>query len=95
MAFGDVADTFGFLRYSLPMSSLESNRFDVTSFEDVMPPANSYKDGFPTIINLTTEDKDIGRRIVDFFSGLAFGTEGTFEKVAEGIYLLTPSNATS
>jgi cell division inhibitor SepF len=77
------------------MSSLESNRFDVASFEDVMSPANSYKNGFPTIVNLTTEEKDIGRRIVDFFSGLAFGTEGTFEKVAEGIYLITPSNASS
>ena len=75
------------------MTSLDSNRFDVTSFEDVMPPAQSYKDGNPTIINLVAEPKDVGRRIVDFFSGLAFGTEGTFEKVAEGIYLITPSDS--
>ena len=34
--------------------------------------------------------RESGRRIVDFFSGLAFGTDGTFEKVAEGLYLLTP-----
>ena len=75
------------------MTSLDSNRFDVTSFEDVMPPAQSYKDGNPTIINLIAEPKDVGRRIVDFFSGLAFGTEGTFEKVAEGIYLIPPSDS--
>ena len=46
-----------------------------------------------TIINLVAKPKDVGRRIVDFFSGLAFGTEGTFEKVAEGIYLITPSDS--
>ena len=58
-----------------------------------MPPAQSYKEGFPVIISLVVEPIEVGRRIVDFFSGLAFGTEGTFEKVAEGIYLLTPSGA--
>ena len=75
------------------MTSLDSNRFDVTSFEDVMPPAQNYKDGNPTIINLIAEPKHVGRRIVDFFSGLAVGTEGTFEKVAEGLYLITPSDS--
>ena len=28
-----------------------------------------------------------------FLSGLAYGTDGTFEKVAERVYLVTPSNA--
>ena len=75
------------------MSSTDPNRFEVASFEDVMPPAQSYKEGFPVIISLVVEPIEVGRRIVDFFSGLAFGTEGTFEKVAEGIYLLTPFGA--
>ncbi|OUV78258.1 MAG: hypothetical protein CBC90_03230 [Acidimicrobiaceae bacterium TMED130] len=75
------------------MSSTDPNRFEVANFEDVMSPAQSYKEGFPVIINLVVEPIEVGRRIVDFFSGLAFGTEGTFEKVAEGIYLLTPSGA--
>tara|TARA_Y100000590_G_C15719549_1_gene1013081 strand:+ start:2293 stop:2499 length:207 start_codon:yes stop_codon:yes gene_type:complete len=56
-----------------------------------MGPASSYKSGTATIIHLNPEDKDTGRRIVDFFSGLAYGTDGSFEKVAEGIYLLTPA----
>ena len=46
---------------------------------------------FMTPKNLNPEDKDIGRRIVDFFSGLAYGTDGSFEKAAEGIYLLVPA----
>ena len=75
------------------MSSTDPNRFEVANFEDVMSPAQSYKEGFPVIISLVVEPIEVGRRIVDFFSGLAFGTEGTFEKVAEGIYLLTPSGA--
>ncbi|HJM28893.1 MAG TPA: cell division protein SepF [Acidimicrobiales bacterium] len=75
------------------MSPNEPTRHEVASFDDVMPPAQSYKQGFPTIIHLTAEPKDVGRRIIDFFSGLAFGTDGTFEKVAEGLYLLTPPSA--
>ena len=75
------------------MSSTDPNRFEVANFEDVMSPAQSYKEGFPVIIKLVVEPIEVGRRIVDCFSGLAFGSEGTFVKVAEGIYLLTPSGA--
>tara|TARA_B100000945_G_scaffold95630_2_gene74775 strand:- start:8435 stop:8641 length:207 start_codon:yes stop_codon:yes gene_type:complete len=56
-----------------------------------MGPASSYKSGKATIIHLNSDEKDTGRRIVDFFSGLAYGTDGSFEKVAENIYLLTPA----
>ena len=76
------------------MSSSEPSRHEVSSFEDVMGPASSYKSGTATIIHLNLADKDMGRRIVDFFSGLAYGTDGSFEKVAEGIYLLTPAGMT-
>ena len=54
------------------MTLNEPTRHEVTSFDDVMLPAQSYKSGFPTIIHLTAEPKESGRRIVDFFSGLAF-----------------------
>ena len=73
------------------MNSNDPTRHEVSSFEDVMEPATSYKSGNAAIIHLNPEDKEIGRRIVDFFSGLAYGTDGTFEKAAEGIYLLVPS----
>jgi len=77
------------------MNSSDPTRHEVSSFEDVMEPATSYKNGNAAIIHLSPEDKEIGRRIVDFFSGLAYGTDGTFEKVAEGIYLLVPSGMPS
>lgn len=73
------------------MNSSDPTRHEVSSFEDVMEPAASYKSGNAAIIHLNPEDKDIGRRIVDFFSGLAYGTDGSFEKAAEGIYLLVPA----
>ena len=76
------------------MISSEPSRHEVSSFEDVMGPASSYKSGMATIIHLNPEEKDTGRRIVDFFSGLAYGTDGSFEKAAEGIYLLTPAGMT-
>ncbi len=52
------------------MSPNEPTRHEVASFDDVMPPAQSYKQGFPTIIHLTAEPKDVGRRIIVLFSGL-------------------------
>ncbi len=76
------------------MNSSDPTRHEVSSFEDVMEPASSYKSGKAAIIHLNPDDKDIGRRIVDFFSGLAYGTDGSFEKVAEGIYLLVPAGMT-
>ena len=60
-----------------------SNFFEPFFRQSVVQPA--------AIIHLNPEDKDIGRRIVDFFSGLAYGTDGSFEKAAEGIYLLVPA----
>jgi cell division inhibitor SepF len=75
------------------MNPSDPTRHEVSTFEDVLEPAVSYKSGIATIIHLNPEEKDVGRRIVDFFSGLAYGTNGSFEKVAEGIYLLVPDGA--
>jgi cell division inhibitor SepF len=64
-------------------------RHEVSSFADVVGPADDYRAGHPIVVNVVA-DTDTGRRIIDFMSGLAYGTGGTLEKAAEQLYLLTP-----
>lgn len=72
------------------MSSSEPARHDVTTFADVVRPADDYRAGHPVVVQVKA-DQPTGRRIVDFFSGLAYGTDGSLEKVAERVYLVTPA----
>jgi len=71
------------------VSTHEPTRHEVSSFRDVVVPANDYREGRPVVVNILAEPAT-GRRIVDFLSGLAYGTDGTLEKAAERLYLLTP-----
>ena len=74
------------------MSTNEPARHRVSAFEDVVPAADDYRSGRPIVVEVRAEVA-IGRRIVDFFSGLAYGTDGTLEKVAEAVYLISPAES--
>ncbi|MGI9622911.1 MAG: cell division protein SepF [Acidimicrobiales bacterium] len=71
------------------MTGHEPARHEVSTFSDVVAPADDYRAGHPIVVNVVA-DTETGRRIVDFMSGLAYGTGGTLEKAAEALYLLTP-----
>ena len=40
-------------------------------------------------MNLEASDREVSRRLIDFASGLCYGLNGTMEKVATGVYLLS------
>jgi cell division inhibitor SepF len=63
-----------------------------TSFNDAQDIADKYKSNTPVIVNLQNVHRDLSRRLIDFASGLCYGLGGTMEKVANQVYLLTPSN---
>ena len=46
----------------------------------------------PVIVNLQDVDPNLLRRLIDFCAGLCYALGGTMEKVAVGVYLLTPAN---
>jgi cell division inhibitor SepF len=50
------------------------------------------KDANPVIVNLQVSDRDLARRLIDFCAGLTYALGGQMEKVAEQVFLLTPSN---
>ena len=63
-----------------------------TSFNQAQELADKYKGSQPVIMNLQGADRDLSRRLIDFASGLCYGLGGHMEKVANQVYLLTPSN---
>ncbi|MHB8264054.1 MAG: cell division protein SepF [Acidimicrobiales bacterium] len=46
----------------------------------------------PVIINLQSAERDLMRRVIDFCSGVAYAIGGRLDKVADRVFLLTPSN---
>lgn len=62
------------------------------SFNEAQELADKYKGSQPVIMNLQAVDKDLSRRLIDFASGLCYGLGGQMERVANQVYLLTPTN---
>ena len=63
-----------------------------TSFNNAQEVADKLKVNQPVIVNLQNVDRDLSRRIIDFASGLCYGIGGQMERVANQVFLLSPSN---
>lgn len=61
-------------------------------FADAQEIGDLVKSNSPVILNLQISDRDLARRMIDFCSGLTYALSGSMEKVAEQVFLLTPSN---
>lgn len=46
----------------------------------------------PVIVNLQVADRELMRRMIDFCSGATYALNGKMERVADKVFLLTPSN---
>ena len=64
------------------------------TFNDAKTIGESFRDGFPVIMNLTDMEDYDAKRLVDFAAGLIFGLRGTFEKVTNKVFLLSPNEVT-
>lgn len=62
------------------------------SFNEAQEVADKFKGSQPVIMNLQGSDRELSRRLIDFASGLCYGLGGQMERVANQVYLLTPSN---
>ena len=61
-------------------------------FSDAQEIGDMVKASSPVIVNLQASERDLARRMIDFCSGLTYALGGSMEKVAESVFLLTPSN---
>src|SRR5436853_1688810 len=63
-----------------------------SGFNDAKEIGDRLKNNQPVIVNLQGVDRELARRLIDFSSGLTYGLAGAMEKVADSVFLLTPSN---
>ncbi len=61
-------------------------------FNDAQEIGDKLKANRPVIVNLQGIDRELSRRLIDFSSGLTYGLGGAMERVADQVFLLTPSN---
>lgn len=65
---------------------------DPANFNDAQSLADKFKRQQPVILNLQQADEELGRRMVDFCSGLTYALDGNIQTVANRVFLLTPRN---
>ena len=61
-------------------------------FNDAQEIGDRLKVGQPVILNLQGVPRDLQRRLIDFSSGLAYAVGGSMNRVADQVFLLTPTN---
>jgi len=86
VARGTVVRPFVTQRHSKPQVVAPARFSDAQEIGDMV------KASSPVIVNLQASEKDLARRMIDFCSGLTYAVGGSMEKVAESVFLLTPSN---
>jgi cell division inhibitor SepF len=76
----------------VPMQSPRVHVVAPKSFGDAQEIGERLKNSGPVIVNLQDVDPDLSRRLIDFCSGAVFVAGAKMQKVADRVFLLTPSN---
>ena len=62
------------------------------SFNDAQEIADRFRGGAAVILNLQETDAALGRRLIDFCSGLCYGLRGQMQRVGDRVFLVTPAD---
>ena len=81
-------------RESLIGAQISAKPFVVApkKYSDAQQIGDHLKAEQPVIVNLQVVERELARRMIDFCSGLTYALNGSMEKVADQVFLLTPSN---
>jgi len=74
------------------MGSARVHIVEPHGFNDAQEIGDRLKVGQPVILNLQGVARDLQRRLNDFSSGLAYAVGGSMSRVADQVFLLTPSD---
>jgi cell division inhibitor SepF len=77
---------------SMPSASVKVHLVLPRSFNDAQQIADKFKDSVPVILNLQSADNELSKRLIDFASGLTYALNGSMQRVADKVFLLTPRN---
>ena len=62
------------------------------SFSEAANIGETYKEGVPIVLNLTTTDEKQAQKLIDFASGMAFVTDGKLERITPRVFLIIPAS---
>jgi cell division inhibitor SepF len=83
-----------------PIFSLHTQRqleiivLEPRAYDEAQTAADYLKTQRPILINLRDTQKELGRRVVDFLSGVAYALDGHMHRVGDEIFLFTPHHVT-
>ena len=63
-----------------------------SAIESAQQDLDKLKSDVPVIINFQSADPELAKRLVDFASGLTYALDGSMQRVADRVFLLTPSS---
>ncbi|HVL91945.1 MAG TPA: cell division protein SepF [Acidimicrobiales bacterium] len=78
-----------------PITPVQSAKVHVVApagFADAQEIGDRVKASQPVIVNLQAANRELSRRMIDFCSGATYVLGGSMDKVADQVFLLTPSN---
>ena len=78
-----------------PIAAAPAAKVHVASpieFADAQEIADRFRNGQPVIVNLGNAYRELAHRMIDFCSGVAYALGGTMDKVADKVFLMTPTN---
>jgi len=75
-----------------PTTAARVHVVEPQGFNDAQEVGDRLKASQPVILNLQGLPRELQRRLIDFSSGLAYAVAGSMQRVADQVFLLTPSN---
>lgn len=88
----DIAPQRASVVRAMPTNSARVHVVEPQGFNDAQEVGDRLKASQPVILNLQGVSRELQRRLIDFSSGLAYAVGGSMSRVAEQVFLLTPSN---
>ena len=80
------------VRQVAPVQNAKVHVVAPLKFPDAQEIGDRLKASQPVIVNLQAADRELSRRMIDFCSGATYALGGSMDKVADQVFLLTPSN---
>jgi len=80
------------VRQITPVQNAKVHVVAPTGFADAQEIGDRVKASQPVIVNLQAANRELSRRMIDFCSGATYVLGGSMDKVADQVFLLTPSN---
>ena len=75
-----------------PTTAARVHVVEPQGFNDAQEVGDRLKANQPVILNLQGLSRELQRRLIDFSSGLAYAVAGSMQRVADQVFLLTPTN---